>query len=98
MTWHAVAEQNGLTITPVHEFEGTLTVGVSADSRDGDLVSVPATAITVLIVDPVAKQPVVSASATEIPEDGVSALTITLVNASELFEDGNDRSEERRVG
>src|SRR5262245_45850025 len=77
-------------ITPVHEFEGTVTVGVSAQGHDGPSVSAAGTAGTTLIVDPVAKQPVVSASATEIPEDGVRALRITVVTASELFARGQD--------
>src|SRR5207302_328196 len=48
------------------------------------------TTSTTLTVDPVADQPVVSASATTINEDGTSNLTITLSNASGLFENPDD--------
>src|SRR5260370_19619073 len=45
---------------------------------------------TTLTVDPVADKPVVTASATMIPEDGTSALTIGLTNAAGLFENPDD--------
>src|SRR5205807_1879605 len=43
-----------------------------------------------LTVDPVADQPAVSAFASAIGTDGSNALFITLSNAAELFEDGDD--------
>src|SRR5205085_1153657 len=80
----------GLTITPTSEFEGSVTVGVSAvelgraAGREGGSTSAS------LTVDPVADQPVVTAAASEISEGGTSALTLTLPNAAGLFENPDD--------
>jgi hypothetical protein len=90
LTAHSVSDLNGLTITPASEFEGTVTVGVSAVTHDGIAVSAAGTTLTTLIVDPVADQPVVTASASEINEDGTSNLTIGLSNAASLFENLDD--------
>ena len=43
-----------------------------------------------MTVNPVADQPVVTASAAATDEDGTSALTLTLTNAAGLFEDSDD--------
>ncbi|MEH2560846.1 beta strand repeat-containing protein [Bradyrhizobium sp. AZCC 2289] len=90
LTAHSVSDLSGLTITPAHEFEGTVTVGVSATAHDGAAVSAAGSTSTTLIVNPVADVPVVTASAATINEDGSSALTITLANAADLFENGDD--------
>src|SRR4029077_19654388 len=72
LTAHSASDLAGLTITPASEFEGTVTVGVSAIAHDGTAVSAPGTASTMLTVNPVADQPVVTASAATINEDGTS--------------------------
>jgi hypothetical protein len=90
LTAHSATDLNGLTITPASKFEGTVSVGVSAVTNDGTAVSVPGTASTTLTVNPVADQPVVTASAATINEDGTSNLTLTLTNAAGLFENGDD--------
>ena len=90
LTAASVADLSGLTITPTGEFEGTVNVGVSAVTHDGGAVSVAGTTSTTLTVDPVADVPVVTASAAEINEGGASALTLSLTNATDLFENGDD--------
>ncbi|TPK70433.1 hypothetical protein, partial [Mesorhizobium sp. B2-4-17] len=82
---------SSLKITPPAEFEGQFALSVTATERDveGNLSS-PTTTTASLTVNPVADQPLVTAAATTINEDGTSNLTITLTNASDLFEDGND--------
>src|SRR4029077_7271767 len=72
------------------EFEGTVSIGVSATAHDGSADSTAGATTASLTVDPVADQPVVTASATEINEDGTSDLTITLTNADQLFENSDD--------
>ena len=42
LTAASAADLSGLTITPASEFEGTVTVGVSAVAHDGTAVSAPA--------------------------------------------------------
>src|SRR4029079_9115951 len=59
-------------------------------AHDGTDDSDAGTTTASLTVNPVADQPVVTASATTIDEDGTSDLTITLANASDLFENGDD--------
>ena len=86
----SASDLNGLTITPTSEFEGTVSVGVSAVTHDGTAVSTAGTTSTTLTVNPVADQPVVTASATTINDEGTSALTLTLTNAASLFEDSDD--------
>jgi hypothetical protein len=90
LTAHSAADLSGLTITPASEFEGAVTVGVSAIAHDGTAVSAPGTTSTTLTVNPVADQPVVTASAATINEDGTSALTLTLSNTAGLFENSDD--------
>ena len=90
LTAHSATDLSGLTITPASEFEGTVTVGVSAVAHDGAAVSTAGTTSATLTVNPVADQPIVSASATPINEDGTSNLTITLTNAAGLFENSDD--------
>src|SRR6185503_7178860 len=90
LTATKTADLAGLTITPTSEFEGTVTVGVSAVGHDGSSTSIAGTTSTTLTVDPVADQPVVTASTTEINEGGSSALSLGLTNAAGLFEDSND--------
>jgi hypothetical protein len=87
---HSAKDLSGLIITPASEFEGTVSVGVSAVAHDGTAVSAPCTTSTTLMVNPVADQPVLTASAATINEDGTSALTLTLSNAAGLFEDSDD--------
>jgi fibronectin-binding autotransporter adhesin len=87
---HSATDLSGLTITPAGEFQGTVTVGVSAVAHDGLIDSAIGTASTTLTVSPVADQPVVTASAAAINEDGTSALTLTLTNAAGLFENPDD--------
>src|ERR1019366_8814117 len=84
------ADLSGLTITPASEFEGTVTVGVSAVAHDGTNNSAPGTISTNLTVNPVADQPVVTAAASTINEDGTSNLTLGLTNAANLFENPDD--------
>ena len=74
--------------TPGEQDEGrALRVSLSFTDANGNTEHTTASAGT---VNPVADQPVVTASATPIDENGTSALTLTLSNASDLFEDGND--------
>ncbi|MGN6748653.1 MAG: hypothetical protein ACTHJS_08675 [Xanthobacteraceae bacterium] len=84
-----LADLAGLTITPTSEFEGTVTVGVSAVAHDGSSTATGTTSTT-LIVNPVAEQPVVTASAVAIDEGHSSTLTLGLTNAATVFEDGDD--------
>jgi hypothetical protein len=51
LTAHSTTDLSGLTITPASEFEGVVTVGVSALAHDGTAVSNPGTATTTLTVD-----------------------------------------------
>src|SRR5258708_5846849 len=90
LTATSAGDLAGLTITPATEFEGTVSIGVSAVAHDGTAVSIAGTTSTSLTVNPVADQPVVTASAATIDEDGTSALTLTLTNAAGLFENGDD--------
>src|SRR5205085_1604157 len=90
LTATSTADLAGLTITPASEFEGTVHVGVSAVSHDGTAFSAAGTTTATLTVEPVADQPAVTAAATTINEDGTSDLTITLTNATDLFENGDD--------
>src|SRR5205085_260105 len=78
-----------VTYTPASEYEGADTVHFTATSTEdvGTSTSAAAAETTAAImVAPVADQPVVTASASEIKEDGISSLTITLNNAPDLFE------------
>src|SRR5207237_830320 len=92
LTVTAADQLAGLTITPVESFEGTVAIGVSATAHDGlsDASGVASTTTAELTVNPEATAPDVSAVASTISEDGTSALTITLNNAAELFENGDD--------
>ena len=89
-TASSLADLAGLTITPPSEFEGTLTVGVSAVAHDGTSTSIAGTTSTTLTVNPVADQPVVTASTVAIDEGHSSGLTLGLSNASDLFENADD--------
>ena len=51
LTAHSATDLSGLTITPASEFEGSVTVGVSALAHDGTAVSNPGTTTTTLTVD-----------------------------------------------
>ncbi len=42
LTAHSASDLYGLTITPAGEFNGTVTVGVSAVTHDGTAISSPA--------------------------------------------------------
>ncbi len=53
LTATSVADLNGLTITPATEFDGTVTVDVSAVTHDGAVVSAAGTAATTLTVNPI---------------------------------------------
>src|SRR4029077_19649772 len=90
LTAHSAADLAGLTITPATELEGSVAIGVSAQAHDGTADSTLGSISASLTVNPVADQPVVTASAATINEDGTSALTITLTNASDLFENSDD--------
>src|SRR5438045_2243635 len=92
LTVTAADQLAGLTITPVESFEGTVAIGVSATAHDGlsDASGVASTTTAELTVNPEATAPDVSAVASSISDDGTSALTITLNNAAELFENGDD--------
>src|SRR4029077_19440203 len=90
LTAHSAADLAGLTITPATELEGSVAIGVSAQAHDGTADSTLGSTTASLTVNPVADQPVVTASATTINEDGTSNLTITLTNAANLFENGDD--------
>jgi hypothetical protein len=90
LTATSVANFSGLTITPASEFEGAVTVDVSAVAHDGAAVSAAGTTTTTLTVDPVADVPAVTATASEIKEGGTSDLTINFSNATDLFENGGD--------
>ncbi len=90
LTAHSIADLSGLTITPASEFEGTVTIGISAIANDGTVLSATATASTTLTVNPVADVPVVTVSAPAINENGTCALTLTLANAADLFENSDD--------
>src|SRR6202008_2322587 len=63
LTATPTADLNGLTITPASEFEGQVSVNVSAVAHDGSAVSSAGSTSTTLTVDPVADQPAVTASA-----------------------------------
>jgi Ca2+-binding RTX toxin-like protein len=81
-----------VTYTPAREYEGTDTVHFTATSTEdvGTSTSAAATETTAAItVAPVAHQPLVSASATEIDEGGTSHLTINFSNAADLFENSD---------
>ena len=81
LTAHSASDLNGLTITPASEFNGTVTVGVSAVTHDGVAVSTAGTASTTLTVGPMVT---VSAAATSVNEGGRVGLTI-----SATFDDGD---------
>src|SRR5438270_63921 len=78
------------TISPTNEFEGTVSVGVSALAHDGSAVSAIGSTATSLIVNPVADQPVVTAVATTIDTLSLHDALPIFTNAANLFEDGND--------
>src|SRR5207244_1705562 len=90
ITAHSADDLSNLTITPRSEERRAGKNGISAQAQDGSADSTLGTTTASLTVNPVADQPVVTAAATTINEDGTSNLTITLTNASGLFEDGND--------
>src|SRR4029077_7388043 len=84
------SQLTGLTVTPASEFEGTVHIGVSAVASDGSSTSIAGTTSATLTVNPIADQPVVTASAATINENGSSTLTLGLTNAAALFEDTTD--------
>ena len=92
VTATSTADLAGLAIVPSGEFEGTVNVGVSAVAHDGSSTSIAGTTSATLTVNPVADQPVVTASAATINENGSSTLTLGLTNAAALFEDTTDDS------
>ncbi len=81
----------GLTYTAATEYEGSDTLNVTVTSKDGsNTFATTATASTSITVNPVADQPVITASAAPTVEDATSKLTLTLTNAADLFEDSTD--------
>ena len=92
VTATSTADLAGLAIVPSGEFEGTVNVGVSAVAHDGSSTSIAGTTSATLTVNPVADQPVVTASAATTNENGSSTLTLGLTNAAALFEDTTDDS------
>ena len=87
LTAASVADLAGLTITPASEFEGTVSVGVSAVAHDGTAVSAAGTTSTTLTVNPVAEGPVFSGSvATSAAEQG----GLVTLAATVAVSDGDD--------
>src|SRR5207245_1481567 len=62
LTATSAGDLSGLTITPATEFEGSVSIGVSAVAHDGTDDSIAGTTSATLTVNPVADQPVVTAS------------------------------------
>src|SRR5207237_648657 len=84
------ADLAGLTITPARKSDVSGKIGVSGEARDGRAVSTLGSTSASLTVNPVADQPVVTASASAIDEGGSSTLSLGLTNAAGLFENGDD--------
>jgi len=66
LTAHSVADLGGLTITPAKRVRGYGTVGYRRSPMTAPAVSTAGTTSTTLTVNPVADQPVVTASAATI--------------------------------
>src|SRR5260221_9983662 len=69
LTATSVADLAGLTITPANEFEGTVTVGVSAIASDGAAVSTAGTRTPHLFIPPTPGQPTPTSSSNTINQD-----------------------------
>src|SRR4029077_12487539 len=78
VTATSTADLAGLTIVPSGEFEGTVNVGVSAVAHDGSSTSIAGTTSATLTVNPIADQPVVTASAAPTNENSTSTLSLGL--------------------
>src|SRR5260370_1925685 len=81
---YALALRDALPI-PASEFEGTVTVGVSAVAHDGTAISAPGTTSTNLIVRPVAHLPVGTASAPTANARGTNTLPTRPPNPATPF-------------
>ena len=90
LTAHSAADLSDLTITPASEFEGTVTVGVSAVADDGTAASAEGITSTTLTVSPVAEAPSAAAPATLTPNENATNVAITGVCVGPLAEDSDD--------